>query len=233
MEGALMFKLEDVKLRRRTWLQIASIPKARLGWTLADCTDAPKTALESLKRWVTAVSEGKIILATGQSHCGRGVLLYGKPGRGKTTLALAALQDMMLNFPLEAFVPTDGKVLIRPCYFSTFNDILDLKGQLMGDNDLEEEQRLYDGMLGNCKEDAYNIRVLIIDDVGKEHSSLSGWQRNMLHHILRTRFNNGFPTIVTTNIAREDWADVYGDATGSFAKEAFIYMPIDGEGDLR
>jgi len=228
-----MFTLETVKLRRRTWLQIASIPKARIGWTLEDCTDAPKKALDGLRKWVTAVSEGKIILASGQAHCGRGILLYGKPGRGKTTLALATIQDMMLNFPLEAFVPAEGKVLIRPCYFATFNDILDLKGQLMGNDDLEDEQRLYDGMLGNCKEDAYNIRVLIIDDVGKEHTSLSGWQSNMLHHLLRTRFNNGLPTIVTTNIARDDWAESYGDATGSFAKEAFIYLTIDGEGDLR
>ena len=228
-----MFTLETVKLRRRTWLQIASIPKARIGWTLEDCTDAPKKALDGLRKWVTAVSEGKIILASGQAHCGRGILLYGKPGRGKTTLALATIQDMMLNFPLEAFVPAEGKVLIRPCYFSTFNDILDLKGQLMGNDDLEDEQRLYDGMLGNCKEDAYNIRVLIIDDVGKEHTSLSGWQSNMLHHLLRTRFNNGLPTIVTTNIARDDWAESYGDATGSFAKEAFIYLTIDGEEDLR
>ena len=228
-----MFTLETVKLRRRTWLQIASIPKARIGWTLEDCTDAPKKALDGLRKWVTAVSEGKIILASGQAHCGRGILLYGKPGRGKTTLALATIQDMMLNFPLEAFVPAEGKVLIRPCYFATFNDILDLKGQLMGNDDLEDEQRLYDGMLGNCKEDAYNIRVLIIDDVGKEHTSLSGWQSNMLHHLLRTRFNNGLPTIVTTNIARDDWAESYGDATGSFAKEAFIYLTIDGEEDLR
>jgi DNA replication protein DnaC len=228
-----MYKLEDVKVRRRSWLQIASIPKSRLGWTLADCTDAPKAPLETLKRWLTGVSEGKVILNVGSPSCGRGVLIYGQPGRGKTTLALAAIQDMMLNFPITAFAVPEGKVLIRPCYFVTFNGVLDLKGQLIGDGDLEDEQRLYDGMLGNCKEDAYNIRVLIIDDVGKEHASLSGWQSNMLHHILRTRFNNGLPTIVTTNLARVDWAETYGEATGSFVKEAFIYIPIDEGEDLR
>jgi len=228
-----MFDLSTVKVRRRTWLQIASIPKARLGWTLDDCTDAPKSALDGVRRWIGAVSEGKVILATGQPHCGRGVLLYGQPGRGKTTLALAVIQDMLLKFSPEVFKPSEGKVLIRPCYFVTFNDVLALKGQLIGDNDLEEEQRLYDGMLGDCKDDAYNIRVLIIDDVGKEHASLSGWQSSMLHHVLRTRFNNGLPTIVTTNIARDDWAETYGDATGSFAKEAFVYLPIDGDKDLR
>jgi DNA replication protein DnaC len=228
-----MFTLDTVKVRRRTWLQIASIPKARLGWTLDDCKDAPKTVLEDIRKWLKAVNDGKIILATGKPHCGRGLLLYGQPGRGKTTLALAAIQDMLLDFPLKTFMPSDGKVLIRPCYFATFNDILDLKGQLIGNSDLEEEQRLYDGMLGNCKEDAYNIRVLILDDLGKEHASLSGWQSSILHHVLRTRFNNGLPTIVTTNIARDDWAESYGEATGSFVKEAFVYITVDGDRDLR
>lgn len=229
-----MYDLKTIKVRRRSWIQIASIPKARLGWTLADCTDAPKKALEGLRRWLDGVSEGKVILASGQPHCGRGVLLYGQPGRGKTTLALAAIQDMLLEFPLSAFAPSENGVLVRPVYFATFNDILDLKGQTMsGADDLEEENRLYDGMLGKCRDDAYNIRVLIVDDVGKEHASLSGWQKSMLHHLLRTRFNNGLPTIVTTNIERDDWADVYGDATGSFVKEAFIYLTVDTDRDLR
>jgi DNA polymerase III delta prime subunit len=227
-----MFQLAELKVRLRAWVQTASIPKARLGWTLDDCNDAPQEALAGIRRWIVGALEGKIILKAGSPACGRGILLYGQPGRGKTTLALAAIQEMLLHFPLEAFAPSEGKVLIRPCDFATFNDVLDLKGKLM-DNPTESEEILYSGMLGDCRDDAYNIRVLIIDDVGKEHSSLSGWQKNMLHHVLRTRFNNGLPTIVTTNISRDNWTATYGDATGSFAKEAFVYLPIDGERDLR
>ena len=104
----------------------------------------------------------------------------------------------------------------------------------MADEITEEDTLLWEGMLGECKDDSYNIRVLVIDDVGKEHASLSGWQKNILHHVLRTRFNNGLPTIVTTNIARDNWDGLYGDATASFAKEAFTYLPLDPtRGDLR
>ena len=228
-----MFKLQELKVRRRTWVQAASIPTARLGWTLGDCTDAPETALKAIRGWIKLALDGEYILKAGGAKCGRGILMYGEPGRGKTTLALAVIQELMTTFPLEAFVPSEGKVLVRPCYFTTFNGILDLKGRLMDTDPYEDEKVLYDGLLGECRDDAYNVRVLIIDDIGKEHSSLSGWQKNMLHHILRTRFNNGLPTIVTSNIQRDNWADLYGDATGSFIKEAFLYVPVNGDKDLR
>ena len=227
-----MFELAKLPVRRRTWVQTAAIPKARLGWTLGDCTDAPETALKPVRGWLKLALEGEYILKAGGAKCGRGILFYGEPGRGKTTLALAVIQEILTTFPIEAFVPQEGKVIVRPCYFSTFNGILDLKGKLM-DSPTEAEETLYAGILGECRDDAYNIRVLIIDDIGKEHTSLSGWQSNMLHHILRTRFNNGLPTIVTSNIEKQDWAVSYGEATGSFIKEAFVYVPVDGAKDLR
>lgn len=227
-----MFELDKLPVRRRTWVQTAAIPKARLGWVLGDCTDAPDTALKPVRGWLRLALEGEYILKAGGAKCGRGILFYGEPGRGKTTLALAVIQEILTTFPIEAFVPQEGKVIVRPCYFSTFNGILDLKGKLM-DSPTEAEETLYAGILGESRDDAYNIRVLVIDDIGKEHTSLSGWQSNMLHHILRTRFNNGLPTIVTSNIEKEDWAASYGEATGSFIKEAFVYIPVDGTKDLR
>jgi DNA replication protein DnaC len=228
-----MFNPKELKVRRRSWLQIASVPDARLGWTLDDCTDTEASDIDKIRRWVKSVEDGKIIRAVGSKACGRGLLLCGQPGRGKTTLALAVIQEMITKFPLESFSPSENKVLIRPCYFATFNDIIDLKGELM-DDFTPEAENLYNGMLGECKDDAYNIRVLIIDDLGKEHASLSGWQKNLLHHVLRTRFNNGLPTIVTTNIELKNWAGLYGDATESFANEAFSYLPITvAKGDLR
>jgi len=177
--------------------------------------------------------KGEYILNDGGSKCGRGILFYGEPGRGKTTLALSIIQEILTTFPLEAFAPKEGRVIVRPCYFVTFNGLLDLKGRTMEPEPYEEDRTLLQGMLGECRDDAYNIRVLIIDDIGKEHTSLSGWQSNMLHHILRTRFNNGLPTIVTSNIEKDDWSSFYGEATGSFIKEAFVYITIDSDKDLR
>lgn len=228
-----MFKLNDLKIRRRSWVQMANIPTARLGWTLSDCTEVDEKDLTNVKRWLASVQSGKVIRAVGSPGCGKGLMFWGTPGHGKTTLSLSVIQEVMSTFTLDAFDVKDNGPLIRPCYFATFNDILDLKGAMM-DGPSDDQEVIYSGMLGECRNDAYNIRILVIDDVGKEHASLSGWQKNMLHHVLRTRFNNGLPTIVTTNIELEDWAGLYGDATESFANEAFGYIPITSKsGDLR
>jgi len=228
-----MFKLEAVKMRRRTWIQMANIPKARIGWSLSDCKDVAPEDMVKVERWLKGTADGKVIRAKNSVVCGKGLMLWGTPGLGKTTLALSVIQQVMLDFTMAQLDVADGRTLIRPCYFMTFNDVLELKGAMI-DGPTDDEEVIYRGMLGECLNDAYNIRVLIIDDVGKEHASLSGWQKNMLHHVLRTRFNNGLPTIVTTNVKREDWASLYGDATESFANEAFTYLPISSaKGDLR
>ena len=227
-----MFDVNELKIRRKAWLQAANIPKNRRGWELSDCNDVDPQTMKAIKAWVDLVKDKKIIRSDGKK-CGYGLLFSGSPGHGKTTLGLAILQDFIKNLPLEVFSVEESSTLIKPCYFTTFNDLLDLKGQTM-DNPTEESVRLLDGILGNCETDAYNIRVLIIDDVGNEHETQSQWQKNMLHHVLRSRFNSGLPTIVTTNIPLENWYGRYGDATASFASEAFAYLRIDStKGDLR
>lgn len=82
----------------------------------------------------------------------------------------------MLTFPIDSFDVKEGRTLIRPCYFITFNDVIDLKGSVI-EGATEDEDVLYQGILGECQNDAYNIRLLVIDDIGREHASLSGWQK--------------------------------------------------------
>lgn len=227
-----MYALEKQKIRRRTWIQAAGIPKSKLGWTLNDCTDSDPEDILEIRGWLSIFDEGSIVRASGNRYCGRGLLLAGLPGRGKSTVAASIIQDIMINSPLQAFDVSEETILVRPCYFMTFNDVLALQGRMM-DSPTDWEEVLYYGILGEAH-DPYNIRVLVIDDVGKEHASLSGWQKNVLHHVLRTRYNQGLPTIVTTNVMLDDWNSLYGDATESFAKEAFTYLPmVTSKGDLR
>ena len=228
-----MYKTSELPLRRRTWVKIAAIPENRRGWEFSDCTGVTKGNIATIQEWIQTASEGKIIHAEGKLSCGLGLLLYGEPGHGKTTLSLVALQEILRTFSLEAFAVEEGRALSRPCYFITYSSLLDLKGATMNTPTVEQEV-LWEGLLGECKDDAFNVRVLVIDDVGKEHASVSGWQKTQLHHVLRTRFNNGLPTIVTSNIPLEAWDSAYGIATESFAREAFIPIALKSpQGDLR
>ena len=227
-----MYVLSEQKLRRKTWIQSSNIPKARIGWTLDDCVDSDPTDIDEIRGWLSIFDTQGVVRASGSSYCGRGLLLAGLPGRGKSTVAAAILQTVMINSPLEAFDVEQDAVLTRPCYFMTFNDVIALTGRMM-DSPTDWEEVLYYGILGEAH-DPYNVRILVIDDVGKEHASLSGWQSSVLHHVLRTRFNRGLPTIVTTNVMLDDWDSLYGDASKSFAKEAFTYLPmVTTKGDLR
>ena len=227
-----MYKPDELPARRRTWVKTANVPPAKIGWTLADCKDIPADSIAAINKWLTALYSDKIIRAEGKATCGLGLMLYGLPGRGKTTVANALIQEIIRNVEPSVVGMEPGKAVPRPVYFITYNSLLELKGDIMDDHDSNDEL-LYNGILGEAVDDAYNVRVLVLDDVGKEHASASGWQKNMLHHVLRTRFNNGLPTIVTTNIKIDDWEAHYGSATQSFVHEAFIYMNMDSITDLR
>lgn len=227
-----MYNPDELPIRRKSWLKIAAIPPAKLGWELSDCTAVPEPLMNQLSRWLKGLYNGKIIRAEGAETCGVGLLLYGLPGRGKTTLANTVLQEFIRNVAPDVVGMGPGKAVSKLARFITYNTLLDLKGSIMENHEADEEL-LYNGILGEAVDDAYNVRLLVLDDVGKEHASVSGWQRNMLHHVLRTRFNNGLPTIVTTNIRIDDWEAHYGTATQSFVHEAFVYVNMDTITDLR
>lgn len=227
-----MYKPDELPARRRTWVKTASVPPAKVGWELADCKDIPAESTDAIQKWLKSLYNGRILRAEGKETCGLGMMFYGLPGRGKTTVANAVIQDIIRNVDPSVVGMGPGKAVPRPCYFITYNGLLDLKGAIMEDHDPNDEL-LYNGLLGEAADDSYNVRVLVLDDVGKEHSSASGWQKNMLHHVLRTRFNNGLPTIVTTNVALNDWDAHYGAATQSFIHEAFIWLNMNTPEDLR
>lgn len=228
----MSFNPEELPIRRKQWLRTANIPRARLGWEFEDCEGLEPSDISKVSKWISVLKSGQIIKADGKKSCGKGLLFYGKPGNGKTTLAVVILQHIIRTFPLEAFNPSPTGVLVKPVYFTTFAELLAIKGREMEGDD--EAERLYLGILGECADDAYNIRVLVLDDAGQEHVSGSGWQRSIMHHVLRTRFNNGLPTIVTTNVELSAWDATYGDATESFAREAFSYLVLQStRGDMR
>lgn len=229
-----MFDLDKVKARRRSWIQASASPDTyRKNWLLEDCVDIDEKTMGRVKTWLEAALRGDVIKSTNSKSCGKGLIFFGPPGRGKSTLAVALLNEIAINFPLEAFQSQVGSSLIRPVYFIPFDKFISLRGDMMNDFTPAQET-LYYGILGEALNDAYNVRVLVIDDLGKEHVGPTGWQKVLLHQLIRTRYAKGLPTIITTNVPLDGWGALYGDATESFAREAFKYLPVDSDkGDLR
>jgi hypothetical protein len=77
------------------------------------------------------------------------------------------------------------------------------------------------------------IRTFVLDDLGKEHKASSRWAEDTFDELLRSRFNSGLPTIVTSNTPLTRWEEQYGAPMASFAYEAFIAIDVNSGKDLR
>ena len=159
---------------------------------------------------------------------------------GKTTHAVASLTEVIRRLPedpAEVAKVFGGKAddfgyNSRPVYYLTFPEFLARKKSMI-DADRDEKVRMQlemEGLHGRCEDDRYNVRILVLDDLGKEYGSK--YDDTSFDEILRSRYDKGLPTIVTTNVRRENWSAQYGDAMGSFAFEAFNRVRIEGK-DLR
>ena len=224
-----MYDLKSLAPSRRSQITTAGLPMKTIGLEFSDL--APSPALEIVKNWVASVMEGKVIQAAGQPSCGVGLLLVGNPGHGKTTMASTALQSLIRGIPGDA----SG---VLPRHFGRFMDypkFLRLQQKKWDDdpNDQSEVSFLLDSLRGDAGI-MNNTRVFILDDLGKEYRTASGWSENQFDALLRSRFNAGLPTIVTTNVPKQDWGKIYGEPMGSFVNEAFIPVVVSSsEGDRR
>jgi len=204
--------------------------KARIG------TFAPE-----IDFWLGDVLEGKVIKSLGGlGTTGVGLLFDGQPGRGKTTHAVVTLLELIRRLPQDdkeareilGYSITDYGRSARPIYYMTFPDFLGRKKAMF---DAEPDQRRelqleMDGFHGRSVLDHLNVRVLVLDDIGKEYGS--SYNNAGFDEVIRSRYDKALPTIVTTNTPREEWKNKYGDAMGSFVHEAFTRVIIDTK-DLR
>jgi len=116
----------------------------------------------------------------------KGLLLTGQFGRGKTYQACALL---------------DAAARLCPVMFSTMQNILDeVKGCFTGTENQVEVISRYS-----------NVRVLCIDDLGKENAT--EWGTPIIYEIINARSSGHKPTIITTNYNS-------GALTDHFAKNA-------------
>jgi DNA replication protein DnaC len=228
-----MFDIDTLSPRQRRWFRRAEIPARFWHYDLENVGGYTHTdqILDAISSWIQLVRERRIIHFPAPT-VGLGLLLLGKPGQGKTTLGVAVLNELIRTFPdnfWEGFLQEQTQPLY-PVLFKTYPEILEIaKRSYNGDEDARYE---VDSLFGVGAPET-RAMVLMIDDLGKEHRTASGWSESFFDNLLRSRFDKGLPTIVTSNVPFNKWAGVYGEPMASFAHEAFIPLEIVAEGGDR
>ena len=219
----------------------SNIPRRFIGMEPSDIAEMSGVFPQEIEDWIENVLEGKVIKQLGGiGVTGVGLLFDGGPGLGKTTHAVVTLMELIRRLPedpqqISRIFGTGNQTVsrnFRSIYYLTFPEFVVRKKAIM-EADSDTRRELYEemeGFHGRAKDDNLNVRVLVLDDLGKEYGSK--YNDATFDEVLRSRYDKGLPTIVTTNVLREKWAAQYGEAMGSFAYEAFVRIQL-GAKDLR
>jgi len=158
----------------------------------AELADASDEQRKALRGYVTRF---KRMLAKGT-----GLFLCGPNGSGKTFISAALLKEAWARWRVTGYCVTAAE--LKHCWI---DDVLAHlgSGELMRDR------------VETC-------RLLVIDDLGKEHRAASGYAETQVGALLRHRSRHVLTTIVTTNLKPEPFAEVYGASTAKLLKECAL-----------
>lgn len=135
------------------------------------------------------------------AHYGQGVILRGKTGTLKTTLAIAILRHW-----LE--LGNRGMIV-------TMSGLIDQLNVLKTKN--KQEWANYESQLKN-------IGLLVLDDLGAEDTT--PWDLAKVDAIISERYNRGNPIIVTTNLRAEELKEKYSDRIYDRLRSTAVFSPV-------
>ena len=237
-----MYDINHLSSIKRHWLtRTSNIPRRFFGLEPQDIIDRAGYFPEEVATWIDDAVHGHVIKQIGNIGVnGVGLLFDGGPGIGKTTHAVVAAMEFLRQLPEDdaeaskvlSINQKDYGLTFKPIYYMTYPEFLSRKKATFDAMPEDKREAMYelDGYHGRSKFDWLNVRVLVIDDLGKEYGS--EYNDSSFDEILRLRYDKALPTIVTTNVRLENWEAVYKEAMASFANEAFVRVPIVGD-DLR
>lgn len=156
---------------------------------------------------------------------GTGLALYGPSGAGKTTLS-AALLLRLVRLLVPNADPDGHSRWYGACMggFVSWQEFSRLAREKHGDDDAGAEyEQLTWRMTPTAGVDT-RADWLVLDDLSRERAT--EYNISELTYFLRHRYENGYPTIITTNVGPDDWADQYGPVMGAFMARALIAVEI-------
>jgi DNA replication protein DnaC len=134
---------------------------------------------------------------------GRGLLLWGGNGTGKTCMAIVIAKEFR-----------------RRGYPVLFMAAADIKRMVVEREMFDEDQTFWDRAL--------NVDVLVIDDLGKGSQDSTGFGARMFDELIRHRNASKLVTIITTNMNQKDLAEELKVSTMSSLKEHVFPIHVSG-----
>jgi DNA replication protein DnaC len=187
------------------------IEQARIPRRYANCTlESYDTQFPSADRTLmAALMQARNFVKTFPLETdGKGVLLIGPIGVGKTHLAVGILQALIVERGAKGL-------------FVDYRDLLKQVQNSYGRNDLSEKEILAP---------VFESEVLVIDELGA--AKPTDWVWDTVAHILNTRYNDRRTTIITTNYLNgKETATGQWDHLPKKEKEAKMAMSADTLGD--
>ncbi len=182
--------LVRMRIPKRHWtVKFDSIPDVE--------TDGGVSSRQVVKRYIENLSE----MYSG----GRGLLLFGKNGTGKTSMAVLI-----------------GKEYRRRGYTVLFMEAADLKRLVIDKEHFDEDETVW--------ERAMSVDVLIIDDFGKGIADRTGFGARLWDELIRGRNSRKLVTFITTNAHPDDMCEELDLLVSTMASLQEHTVPVEVEG---